>query len=199
MTAWPAKSGRCSGKTPVRLVPPKVVEQPLLLDEHPLAVRNVELHAGPIGLRDGVPTRRLQHDGGVEVDQEDAAGPLGGAEDRHRAVDVLRRGPDEVQAFRLPERPDELAFKIVLGSEPFVRPRPSDGRTLYQQNVDIPRRVRDHCLEQLSFAPVSPKVARVEHLLAVGLDEQGVGVERAVIDEIGRDAERPRLPPESCG
>ena len=35
----------------VRLVPPKVVEQPLLLDEHPLAVRNVELHAGPIGLR----------------------------------------------------------------------------------------------------------------------------------------------------
>ena len=114
----------------VRLVPPKVVEQPLLLDEHPLAVRNVELHAGPIGLRDGVPTRRLQHDGGVEVDQEDAAGPLGGAEDRHRAVDVLRRGPDEVQAFRLPERPDELAFKIVLGSEPFVRPRPPDGRTL---------------------------------------------------------------------
>ena len=39
------------------------------------------------------------------------------------------------------------------------------------------------------------KVARVEDPFAVGLDEQGVGVEGAVIDEIGRDAETALSPP----
>ena len=44
-------------------VPLQVVEELLPPDPHPLAVRKIQLHPGPAGLRDGAPARRFQYDG----------------------------------------------------------------------------------------------------------------------------------------
>ena len=98
-----------------------------------------------------------------------------------------------MQALRSPERADELTFEIVFGCETLACSSPANSRSLHQQNVDAARRIRDHRLEQSCLAPVSPEIARIEHPLAVRLDQQGIGIERAVIDEIRRDPERPGL------
>ena len=98
-----------------------------------------------------------------------------------------------MDARRLRDPLDELAFEVRLGGEALAGPRPPDRRSLHQEDVEVPRRAIDHSLEQRLLAPMGPKIARVEDPPAVGFDQQGVGVEGAVIDEIGRDAERPDL------
>ena len=79
-----------------------------------------------------------------------------------------------MDARRLPERLDELAFEVRLGGEALTGPRTPDRRSLHQEDIEIPRRAVDHGLEQRLLAPMGPKVARVEDPFAVGLDEQGV-------------------------
>ncbi len=59
------------------------------------------------------------------------------------AVDVLRRGPDEVDAPRLAERLHELLFKGGFGGEAFARPAPSDRGSFHQENVNVLRWVVD--------------------------------------------------------
>ena len=48
-------------------------------------------------------------------------------------------------------------------------------------------------LEKCRLAAVSAQIAAVEEPATVGLDEQRVGVEGAVVDEERRDGERPDL------
>lgn len=89
-----------------------------------------------------------------------------GVPDRHTPVDVLRRGPNKVQAPRFPNRSEPLPLHCT--GEPLTRPVPPDGCPLHQENIDVFRRVGDHLLEAASPAPVPPEVARVEHPPAVG-------------------------------
>ena len=80
--------------------------------------------------------------------------------------------------------------RIGLGGEAFVGTRSPDGRPLHQEDIDVLWRAFDHRLEQLSLAAVGAKVAGIEDPFAARLNEKGIGIERAVIDEIGRDPER---------
>ena len=174
-------------------MPSEVLEHPVVLDEHPLSLRDVELHAVPVGLGDRLPSSRFENEGGIEIDDQGAACAPGGAEDRHHSVDVLRRGPDEVEAPSPFEGLGELPFEIGLGGESLARPRSPDRRSFHQEDIDIRGRILDHRLDQRRLAAVGAKVAGVVDALAIRLHEQGVGVEGAVIDEVGRDAEGPDL------
>ena len=98
-----------------------------------------------------------------------------------------------MQAPGCPERFDEVPLQLRFTGVPLIRPVPPDGCPFHQQSIDVSRRVRDHRLEEASLAPVPPEVTGVEHSLAVCLDQQGVGIERAVIDQIRRHTERPDL------
>ena len=91
---------------------------------------------------------------------------------------------DEVQTKCSPfvswKRLNEIPFEIVLGGESLLGAGAPDGRSLHQQYVDVGGRVCRQRLEQACLAPVSTEVAGVEHPLAVGLDQQRIGVEGAV-------------------
>ena len=138
-------------------MPPEVFEHLVVPDEHPLALREIELHAVPLGLGDGLPSRRLEDEGRVEIDDQDAARLPGGAENRHHAVDVLRRGPDEVKAPGLFEGPDELPLEILLGGESLARPRSPDRRPFHQEDVDVPGRMPDPRLDHRPLRPWARK------------------------------------------
>ena len=56
--------------------------------------------------------------------------------------------------------------------------------------MDVGRGVRHHSFEERCLAAVAAEVAAVEEAIASRLNQEGVRIERRVIDEVGRDLER---------
>ena len=66
----------------------------------------------------------------------------------------------------------------------------TDVRPLHEQHVDVARRVAEQLREDGRLSPVGTDVPRVKKPPAVRLDEEGIGVEGAVVVQVGRDGER---------
>ena len=80
-----------------------------------------------------------------------------------------------MRAPRPPKRLDELPLQVPFAHESLALRLPSDVGPLHQQDVDVPGRIGDG--------------------LSVRIDQQGVGIERAVVDQMGSHAERSDLHP----
>ena len=190
MTARSPQRGQAFGVHAVRGVAPQIVEETVLLDVQPLAERHVDADIVPPGLWDRLLSRRLQHNGRVQVDEQHTSRTLGRAEHRHDPVDVLRGSPHEVHAPRGLEGSDEPALEIGLRLRTLHGARPPDGGALHHEDIDVLGWRLDDALHQPRLAPVRAEVARVVHAATVRLDQQRVRVESTVIDQIGRDPER---------
>jgi len=126
--------------------------------------------------------------GDVAVEDELPAGLAGGLEDRHQAVDVLPGAVDQREPRRVPHQLRHLRNQVFFRRAILVGP--AQHRSFHQQHVDVHGRTAQEGLEELGLTAVGPKVAAVEQPLAVGLDQDGIGVVGRMVHQERRQPER---------
>ncbi len=124
------------------------------------------------------------------VDEEHAPGAPRRVVQPEKAVDVGGAGVDDAVGV-LAERLLTFLLQLALG----LVGLPGGGGVggLAHHAVDVADVLFNHLVKAAAAEAVGAEIAGVEHRLAAGLDEEGVGVEGRVVDVDGLDFERSQL------
>ena len=124
---------------------------------------------------------------GVYVDDEEFAGayasPIGGDD----AVDVLRGREQERDVLLLLNCLEDCVFDRRLVRKLVIVALKHGA--FEEHEIDVANRALYEILEEHPLPAMRAKVAAVEQALALGFDEEGVGIGGGVIDEVGSDGE----------
>ena len=124
----------------------------------------------------------LEHPCGIDVDDQEFAGTFAGPIGGNNAVDVLRGGQQERDVLLLLDCLKDLVFDGLLVREEIVVAMQHGA--FEEEDIDVANWALYEVVEELPLSAMRAEIAAVEQALALGFDEECIGIGGRVVHQI---------------